>query len=162
MIKFISNSSWSYVRVFALLAFILAILSVGCDWASEYNEFVRETQNKLAREANGELTFGIYGDYGDPRKWQRLLLVILALAGWFCLRQSLHPIISMIFYGLSFLVFAHWRSRIVVIFSVDWNLFSDRSAGDLLLLAANPFDYLLFASITALLFAQLAVIFRSY
>lgn len=55
MIKFISNSSWSYVRVFALLAFILAILSVGCDWASEYNEFVRETQNKLAREATGSL-----------------------------------------------------------------------------------------------------------
>ena len=151
-----------YVRTFALVGFLLAILSVGADWASEYNDSVRETQYRLGKEANGEIAVRIYGDWGDPRKWQRLILVILTLGGWLFLLKPRTAIISAIIYGISIFIFVLWISRAIRIFSGNWNLFSERPVGDLLMLAGNPFDYLLLSTITLLFLTQLFLLARSF
>ncbi len=149
------------VRLLAIGAVLLAVLSIGADGVSKYNEGVAEHQQELMRQAKGEPSFGFYGDYGDHRPWKRLLLVPLTLLGWFAFRRSITYKLAAIVYGMSTLVFAHWAWMVINAIVIDWNLYSDRSLLDLLSLAANPFDYLLFAVVLALFIFILSSFTRS-
>jgi hypothetical protein len=149
------------VRLLAIGALLLAVLSIGTDGVSKYNEGIAEHQEELVRQAKGEPSFGIYGDYGDHRPWKRLLLVPLTLIGWFAVRRSTTYGLAAFVYGISTLVFAHWAWMVITAIVIDWNLYSDRSLLELLSLAANPVDYLLFAVVLVLFLFELSLFTRS-
>ncbi len=136
------------IKILALVTFAFSILSIGYEIADAYNERVANEQNERAAAANGGPVFGIYGDYGDPRKLKRLILVPITFLAFLCIRRF--SFVSLALYGLAIVIFLIWLREIYTIIKIDWDVFSHNSPVAIALLAANPFDYALFAAVLIL------------
>ncbi|MBX3291059.1 MAG: hypothetical protein KF855_17250 [Acidobacteria bacterium] len=159
----------SILKAFGLFVVVLALLSVVTDSIARYNENVREEQEKILREEqnklireSGEITFGVYGDYGDDRPWMRLTVVLLSFLSFLVLWKSSRLLFSTILTGLSFLIYILWAFRAANSFILDWNLYSNHPVGVLLLSAADTIDYAVFTAVTVLFFWQAFALCCSY
>lgn len=136
------------IRILAFIAFTLSVFSIGWDIASNYNKGVAEEQTRLSAIANGEPTFGIYGDWGDDRRLKRLVLVPFSLVAFLCIRRF--PYLSLSLYGFSIGIFLVWFMRVSYLISINEGVISGKSDLEIVLIAANPFDYALFGAVLVL------------
>jgi hypothetical protein len=139
------SRSVTFIRVLAFIAFTLSIFSIGWEIASNYNQRVTKEQYDRAAVANGQSTFEIYGDWGDRRRWKRIIQVPLTFIAVLCIRRS--SIVSLTLSGLSIGLYLMWARDVYSVIQSDWSLYSELGPTAIALLAANPFDYALFGTL---------------
>ena len=144
------KESFSRVQLLASMVLILAFVSVATDRIQHYNKEISLQQAQLELHANGDMGFWHLGDWGDDRPLRRIGVLLLSFFVLLGLRKSSRLLFPTLFTVLSFLILVHWGIKVWYAIQIN-EIHQYDPWKEKLLVAANPIDYLLFISISALL-----------
>ena len=149
--------------IFAFIVFALAFSNLTSRIIESYNNSVSEAQEELKEKANyirnSEVSFGIYSLYGtDPRPFYNLLINLLSLFTFLALCKTKKFILPSFFTALSFLIFLTWF--ISFNRTINNNETQPPNTLERLLILGAIFDYVVFFSVSILLFWQISILLR--
>ncbi|MBX3244428.1 MAG: hypothetical protein KF685_08230 [Acidobacteria bacterium] len=151
----------SILKAFSPIVVVLALLSVAMDYFVLYNEYVQRAQQNMASEA-GNIVLSVSGDNYNHLYFLNLAVVCFSLLGFLALRKSM-PLLATILSGIPLLFLVHSIIKVCMVTTFAPGIYGNLPVSELLLLmVANPLDYVYIVAILILFFWQAFTFCRSH
>lgn len=153
---YISIKEKRLLTIFASIIFSLTLINLGWIAIEDYNNSVKEEEERLARIANGtnyKMDFKIYGFIRHDYKYEFRFFSLILLPFIFRAKKF---IFSTTFTFLSFTALFYEFYLCLKVFLVT----SSMTLDEFITYFAKPLDYLVFLLISLLLFWQISILLR--